>query len=336
MYRDCPHKGEKWRIVHNVQQVEIVEDMGRNVPRIYASLDNKQADYQSHMIEVEGMINNQTIAILIDSGASHSYIDPKMVESLHFPRSKHGKSWLVQLATEAKRKVNEMVKSCLMDMNGLKTKADLNILPLGSYECLIGMDWLDQHHALLDYHNKAFTCLDEEGTLRKVQGIPKAVTIREISALQLKKCYKKGCQIFAAHMEETPRDKVPNLEDHAVLEEFEDVLKEVPRITPKRDIDFSINLMLGGTPVSKTPYKMSTPEMKELQMQLEELLEKGYIHPSVSPWGAPVLFVKKKDGTLRLCIDFRQLNKVIVKNKYPMPRIDDLFYQLKDAKIFQR
>ena len=110
-----------------------------------------------------------------------------------------------------------MVKSCRMDMNGLNTKEDLNILPLGSYDCLIEMDWLDQHNSLLYYHNKEFTCLYEEGKLRRVQGIPKEVTIREISALQLKKCYRKGCQIFAAHMEETPRDKVPNLEDHAVL-----------------------------------------------------------------------------------------------------------------------
>jgi hypothetical protein len=74
---------------------------------------------------------------------------------------------------------------------------------------------------------------------------------------------------------------------------------------PKRDIDFSINLMLGEAPVSKTPYMMSTPKLKELQMHLEELIKKGYIHPSVSPWGAPVLFVNKKYGTLRLCIDFR-------------------------------
>jgi predicted aspartyl protease len=85
----------KKEVVHNVQQDEIVEDMGINVSRIYAALDKKQAEYQSHMIEVEGMINNQTIAILIDSGASHSYIDAKMVESLGLPRSKHGKSWLV-------------------------------------------------------------------------------------------------------------------------------------------------------------------------------------------------------------------------------------------------
>ena len=130
--------------------------MGRNVPRIYPALDNKQAEYQSHMIEVEGMINNQTLAILIDSGASHIYIDPKLVESFQLPRRKHGKSWLVQLATGARRKFNEMVNSCLMDTNGLNTRADLNILPLGSYDYLIGMDWLDEHHAILNYHNKAF------------------------------------------------------------------------------------------------------------------------------------------------------------------------------------
>jgi hypothetical protein len=155
-----------------------------------------------------------------------------------------------------------MVKSCLMDMNGLNTRADLNILPLGSYECLIGMDWLDQHHAILDCHNKAFTCFDEDGSLRKVQGIPRVVTIREISALQLKKCYKKGCQIFASHMEETPKDKVQILEDYEVLEDFEDVFKEVLGLPPKRDIGFSINLILGAAPVSKTPYKTSTPELK--------------------------------------------------------------------------
>jgi hypothetical protein len=114
------------------------------------------------------------------------------------------------------------------------------------------------------------------------------------------------------------------------------VFKEILGLPPKRDIDFYINLMPRATLVSKTPYRMSTPELKELQMQVEYLLKKGYICPSVSPWGAPVLFVKKKDGTLRLCIDFRQLNKVTMKNNYPFPRIDDLFEQSKYAKIFSK
>jgi hypothetical protein len=335
-YRDFPHKNDKVRVVHNVQQAETMKDMGSRMPRIYTALDNKQDEYQSHMIEVEGMINNHPFTILIDSGASHSYIDPRVVESLQLLRSKHEDSWLVQLATRTKKKVTELVKSCLVDMNGLSTNVELNVMPLGSYDCLFGMDWLDQHHAILDCRNKAFTCLDEEGNQKTVQGIPKVVAIREISAMQLKKCYRKGCQLFAAHVEETPNDNVSSIGDHVVLKEFEDVFQEVPGLPPKRDIDFSVNLMPGATPVSKDPYRMSTPELKELQLQLEEIMKKGYICQSVSPWGAPVLFMKKKDGTLRLCIDFRQLNKVIVKNKYPMSRIDDLFDQLKDEKIFSK
>ena len=90
------------------------------------------------------------------------------------------------------------------------------------------------------------------------------MAVREILAMQLKKCYRKGCQIFTAHMEEESKDKVPNLEDHVVLEDFQDVFKEVPGLPPKRDIDFSINLMPRVAPVSKTPYRMSTPELKEL------------------------------------------------------------------------
>ena len=108
---------------------------------------------------------------------------------------------------------------------------------------------------------------------------------------------------------------------------------EILGLPPKRDIEFTIELVPGASLVSKTPYKMSTSKMLELKMQLQELLENKYIQPSVSPWGAPVLFVRKKDGTLRLCIDYQQLNKVTVKNKYPLPRIDDLFDQMRRAKV---
>jgi hypothetical protein len=159
MHKNFPYRGEKGKIIHNVKQADIVEDMVINVPRIYTALDNKKAKFQSHMIEMEGKINNQTIVILIDSRDSHSYLDPNMVEIFHFPRSKLGKSWLVQLDTKDKIKINEMVKACPMNMNGLSTREDLKIIPLGSYDCVIGMDWLDQHHVVLDYYNKEFTFL---------------------------------------------------------------------------------------------------------------------------------------------------------------------------------
>jgi hypothetical protein len=101
--------------------------------------------------------------------------------------------------------------------------------------------------------------------------------------MQLKKCYRKGYQIFAAHVEETPKDKVKNHEDCVFLKYFEDVLKEIRGLPPKKDIDFFIKLILGETPVLKTPYRLTTPKLKELKMKLEEILKKGYIHPSVSP-----------------------------------------------------
>ena len=121
------------------------------------------------------------------------------------------------------------------------------------------------------------------------------------------------------------------------MQEFRDVIPdEIPWIPPKRDIDFTIELVPGAAPVSRTPYRMSTQEMIELKMQVQELLEKKYIRPSVSPWGAPVLFVKKKDGTLRLCIDYKQLNKVTMRKKHHFPWVDDLFDQMGGAKVFSR
>ena len=104
----------------------------------------------------------------------------------------------------------------------------------------------------------------------------------------------------------------------------------------QREIEFAIDVVPGATPTSITQYRMAPMELKELKLQLQELLEKGFIRLSVSPWGAPMLFVKKKDGKLRLCVDYRKLNKMIVKNKYPLPRIDDLFHQLKGESVFSK
>ncbi|KAH0709456.1 hypothetical protein KY284_010883 [Solanum tuberosum] len=120
-----------------------------------------------------------------------------------------------------------------------------------------------------------------------------------------------------------------------MVNEFPKVFPEdLPRVPPDRDIDFGINLIPDTQPISIPPYRMAPAELKELKEQLKDLLDKGFIRPSISPWGAPVLFVKKKDGSLRMCIDYRQLNKVTIKNRYPIPRIDDLFGQLQGASHF--
>jgi hypothetical protein len=112
--------------------------------------------------------------------------------------------------------------------------------------------------------------------------------------------------------------------------------KELPRKPPDREVEFVIDILPGTTPTPKRSYKMSVEELKELKKQLTELQEAGYIRPSSSPWGAPVLFVQKKDGSQRICVDYRSLNDVTVKNKYPLPRIEDLFDQMRGARVFSK
>jgi hypothetical protein len=127
------------------------------------------------------------------------------------------------------------------------------------------------------------------------------------------------------------------LEDIHVIHEFPDVFPgDLPGVPPERAIEFKIELQPGTAPISKAPYKMSREELAELKIQLKDLLDKGFIRPSSSPWGWPTLFVSKKDKSLRLCVDYRPLNAVTVKNKYPLPHIDILFDQLAGAQVFSK
>ena len=122
-----------------------------------------------------------------------------------------------------------------------------------------------------------------------------------------------------------------------VVSEYEDVfLGELPRLPPYKDVDFTIELHPSTLPISMTPHRMGLAELQELKVQVQELLDKGFIRPGTSPWGALVLFSKKKDKTLRLCIDYRQLNRVTVKNRYPLLRIDDLFDRLRRARVYSK
>ena len=155
-----------------------------------------------------------------------------------------------------------------------------------------------------------------------------------ISTAIARKMVRKGCEAYLAYVIDTVKAR-PSVFDIPTVSDFLDVFpEEFPGLPPQREIEFAIDVVPGATPASVTPYRMTPLELKELKLQLQELLEKGFIQPSVSPWGAPVLFVKKKYGTLQLCVDYRQLNKLTVMNKYLLPIIDDLFDQPKGASIF--
>jgi hypothetical protein len=126
-------------------------------------------------------------------------------------------------------------------------------------------------------------------------------------------------------------------EEIRIVSEFPDVFpEELPGMPPEHKVEFAIELIPGTAPISKRAYRVSKPELVELKKWIDELLEKGYIRPSTSPWAAPVLFVEKKDGTKRMCIDYISLNELTVKNKYPLPRIEDMFDQLRAASVFSK
>ncbi|KAI3774686.1 hypothetical protein L1987_49246 [Smallanthus sonchifolius] len=151
------------------------------------------------------------------------------------------------------------------------------------------------------------------------------------------KCLHKGHTAILALVTEQPSEE-KKINDIPIVCNFPEVIPEyLPSLSPHRQVEFQINLPLGATPIARAPYRLAPSELQELSTRLQELLDKGFIRPSSSPWGAPVLFAKKKDWTFRMCIDYRELNKVTIKNRYPLPRLDDLFDQLQgssfDSKI---
>jgi hypothetical protein len=162
------------------------------------------------------------------------------------------------------------------------------------------------------------------------------VSLRFISSLQLWKSMCKGCNLYAI-LALNEKGVVKGLAHLPVVREVVGVFpEELPGMPPESYLEFTIDLKLGTEPMERMLYQMSNPELQELKMQQKELLDLGLIHPSVSPWGASIIFIRKKDGSWRLCIDYHQLNKETIKSQYPLLRNDDLFDQMKGTTMFSR
>jgi hypothetical protein len=177
---------------------------------------------------------------------------------------------------------------------------------------ILGMDYLTKYDGVKSCAKRMVTLTSPQGEIIEVNVIMLAIAEAMVNQLEEK-----------------------SLEHIVIVCEYLDVfLEELPGMPPDHDIEFSIELLLGTAPISKRAYRMDVKDLIELKKQIEELLEKGFICPSSSPWGALVLFVNKKDGSRRMCVDYRSLNEVTIKNKYSLPRIEDLFDQMRGAKVF--
>ncbi|CAL1388171.1 unnamed protein product [Linum trigynum] len=281
------------------------------------------------------LIHDKPIYALIDPGSTHSFVSHKFSQRMHARPELLSSNIFVKTPVGDTIVVNHVYVGCPMIVSGVTLLADLMILPIDEFDVILGMDWLSRHRAVVNCHTKEVVFeVPEQGSV-VFSGIRQAVPSCLISTSKVLSLIKEGCVAFLAHVVEVKEEKDPK--DVEVVNEFLDVFpSDLPGLPPDREVEFTIELLPGTAPISIPPYRMAPVELKELKEQLQELLDKGFIRPSVSPWGAPVLFVKKKDGTLRLCIDYRRINKVTVKNKYPLPRIDDLFDQLQGSKVFSK
>ncbi|GJX45406.1 putative reverse transcriptase domain-containing protein, partial [Tanacetum coccineum] len=214
---------------------------------------------------------------------------------------------------------------------------------LGSFNTIVGIDWLAKYHAVIVCAKKIVHIPWRSETLivhgdGRNRGNDTRLNI--ISCTKTHKCMLKGCQVFLAHVttkETEDKSKKKRLEDVTIIQDFPEVFpQDLSGLPTTRQVEFQIDLVLGAAPVAREPYRLAPAKMKELSEQLQELSDKGFIRPSSLPWGAPVLFVKKKDGSFRMFIDYRELKKLTVKNRYPLPRIDDLFDQLQGSSVYSK
>jgi hypothetical protein len=260
------------------------------------------------------LVANYPTIILFDSSASHTFISKHFVEKHCIPCTKSREGFIIH-SPRGRIFTKEVAFHIPVVLDGREFPTNMIVLKGQYIDVILGMNWLAQHKAIIniDLRTIKLSHGHEEIQLSISVVVPT----------------KPFGQVYEAI--------IPEILNIPVVCEFPDVFpKELPGLPLERDVEFVIELKPGTTPISRRSYQMPPNELAKLKTQLQDLLEKGFIRPSSSPWGCPTIFVKKKDQTLRMCMDYRPLNEVTIKNKYPLPRIDILFDQLTGARVFSK
>ncbi|GJX25672.1 putative nucleotidyltransferase, ribonuclease H [Tanacetum coccineum] len=299
------------RLMDQVTKHVPMQNRRQEVGRAYAvtSSENGRADRSFISLSLASMLN--ILSITVDTFYNIEMADGNLVST------------------------NTVIKGCTLTLLNQPFEIDLMPIKLGSFDVVIGMDWLSKYRAKILCDEKVVH-IPIDGETLIIRGDRSKTRLNLISCIKTEKYISRGCQVFMIQVMEKKADE-KRLEDISVVKEFSDVFPEdLPGIPPVRQVEFQIDLIPGAAPIARTPYRLAPSEMQELSNQLQELTDRGFIRPSTSPWGAPVLFVKKKDGSFRMCIDYRELNKLTIKNRYPLPRIDDLFDQLQGSSVYSK
>ncbi|GJS47585.1 putative reverse transcriptase domain-containing protein [Tanacetum coccineum] len=256
-------------------------------------------------------LNDHFAIVLFDSGADYSFISTKFLPLINMKPSVVSPGYEIEIASGVIVEANKIIRGCRLELDGHTFIIDLIPFGYGSFDVVVGMDWLSKVRAKIVCYEKIVQIPLSNGDILEVHGERPEGNLKQLKTMKVNE---------------------PKLKDIPVVREFPGVFPEdLSGLPLSREVEFCIELIPG-----ESPYRLAPTEMQELSNQLKELQEKGFIRPSSSPWGAPVLFVKKKDGSFRMCIDYRELNKLTVKNRYPLPRIDDLFDQLQGSRYFSK
>nr|GFB97110.1 putative reverse transcriptase domain-containing protein [Tanacetum cinerariifolium] len=317
---------------------------GRNSAptRVYA-VGRAGTDPDFNVVMGTFLLNNRYASVLFDTGTDKSFVSTTFSTQINITPSTLDHCYDVELADGRIIGLNTILRGCTLNL--LNHPFNINLMPveLGSFDAIIGMDWLAKYQAVIACAEKIVRIPWGNETLiihgdDSNQG--NATRLSIISCTKTEKYVMKGFLVFLAHIttkEIEDKSEKKRLEDIPIVQNFLEVFPEdLSGLPPTRPVEFQIDLVPGAAPVAQAPYRLAPFEMKELAKQLKELSDKGFISPSSSPWGALVLFVKKKDGSFWMCVDYRELNKLTVKNRYPLPRIDDLFNQLHGSIIYSK
>jgi hypothetical protein len=259
------------------------------------------------------LVNDHPAVVLFDSRSSHSFMSTTFAHRFNQSSVEVGHKYRIS-SDGAEVFTNRIVRGATLKIEGREFQAQLIVMLGLSLDVIMGMNWMKAWDVILDTANRTLSLREPRGT--------------EMFQITLPR-FKLTNVSFAT--------EATSIEEIQVVCEFTDVFpKDLPGLPPKRDVEFAIELKPSTAPISRRPYKMPPNELAELKIQLKGLLDKGLIRPNTSEWGSPALFVKKKDQSLWICIDYRRLNAVTIKNKYPLPRIDILFDQLSKAKVFSK
>ncbi|GKE66566.1 putative reverse transcriptase domain-containing protein, partial [Tanacetum coccineum] len=313
----CHACGEKGHYANQCRKITSNNAQGRAY-----MLRDRNAYQDPNVVTGMFLLNQHLARVLFDSGADKSFVSISLASKLNIPPITIDTFYNIEMADRNLVSTNTVIQGATLTLLNQPFEIDLMPIKLGSFDVVIGMDWLSKYRARNIYDEKVVYILINGKTLI-IRGDQSKTRLNLISGIKTKRYISRCCQVFIIQVMEKKSDK-KRLEDIIVVREFLEVFPEdLPGLPPVRQVEFQINLISGTTPVARAPYRLSPSEMQELSNQLQKLSGRGFIRPSTSPWRAPVLFVKKKDGSFRMCIDYRELNKIDLRSGYHQLRVRD-------------